>query len=288
MAKQTKQKRPGRGSDQFIVRLPPGMRDEIAQKAGENGRSMNAEVIARLGASFKEVLSWEGMVQVSKRMEAAASAFEKLFFDVRDRRASAAPEQTPSGVNWKGFLRLSLVTCPVELHAATLDAFPLIPGSGSNYTIEIDQFIPRAELDPAYVRDSYYLVPDGRIGHDAFAVIRETIRATNKLALARLGLADGGTVVLALEARDEGMFAMLLRRPCEVRDPATYFERVQDVHVTKDMLDLSRHIVEMKSGHFDPHELEKAPAKEKGPVDPLTDTPENVVSLMDRLRKSAA
>jgi DNA end-binding protein Ku len=45
---------------------------------------------------------------------------------------------------------------------------------------------------------------------------------------------------------------MLLRQPSEVRNPAQYFEGVQDVHVTKDMLDLAKHFVESKSGHFDP------------------------------------
>ncbi|QGA56891.1 Arc family DNA-binding protein [Brucella sp. 2280] len=42
----------GRGSDQFMVRLPDGMRDQIAGIAEKNGRSMNAEVVARLERSF--------------------------------------------------------------------------------------------------------------------------------------------------------------------------------------------------------------------------------------------
>ena len=33
-------KKPGRGSDQFPLRLPPGMRDRIKQEADVNGRSM--------------------------------------------------------------------------------------------------------------------------------------------------------------------------------------------------------------------------------------------------------
>ncbi|MBV8920279.1 Arc family DNA-binding protein [Bradyrhizobium sp.] len=40
--------RPGRGSDQFIVRLPNGMRDVIAKMAEHNGRSMNAEIVFAL------------------------------------------------------------------------------------------------------------------------------------------------------------------------------------------------------------------------------------------------
>jgi hypothetical protein len=43
---------PAAEADKFIVRLPPGMRDRIADAARANGRSMNAEVVARLQFSF--------------------------------------------------------------------------------------------------------------------------------------------------------------------------------------------------------------------------------------------
>ena len=35
-------------TDQFIVRMPPGMRDTFAKLAEEHGRSMNAEVVTAL------------------------------------------------------------------------------------------------------------------------------------------------------------------------------------------------------------------------------------------------
>ena len=38
----------GRGSDQFVIRFPEGMRDKIAKLAAANGRSINAELIDRL------------------------------------------------------------------------------------------------------------------------------------------------------------------------------------------------------------------------------------------------
>ncbi|HEK0789594.1 TPA: Arc family DNA-binding protein [Proteus mirabilis] len=31
--------------DKFVVRLPDGMRDQIAKRADENGRSMNSEIV---------------------------------------------------------------------------------------------------------------------------------------------------------------------------------------------------------------------------------------------------
>jgi DNA end-binding protein Ku len=45
----------------------------------------------------------------------------------------------------------------------------------STRTIEIDEFVPKADIDPRYLIRPYYLVPDGKVEHDAFAVIRETM-----------------------------------------------------------------------------------------------------------------
>jgi len=47
----------------------------------------------------------------------------------------------------------------------------------SNRTIDINKFVPKTDIDPRYLIRPYYLRPDGKVGHDAFAVIRETIRA---------------------------------------------------------------------------------------------------------------
>ncbi len=43
----------------------------------------------------------------------------------------------------------------------------------STRTIDIDEFVPKSDIDPRYLVRPYYLVPDGKVGHDAFAVIRE-------------------------------------------------------------------------------------------------------------------
>lgn len=58
----------------------------------------------------------------------------------------------------------------------------------STRTIEIDEFVPKADIDQRYAIRPYYLVPDGKVGHDAYAVIRETIRQMNMVAIGRLVL----------------------------------------------------------------------------------------------------
>jgi non-homologous end joining protein Ku len=62
--------------------------------------------------------------------------------------------------------------------------------------------------------------------------------------------------IIALEAMDKGLVGTLLRYPYEVRDPAEYFDEIRVVKVTKDMLDLARHIVEQKSGSVEPGKFE--------------------------------
>jgi DNA end-binding protein Ku len=208
--------------------------------------------------------------------------------------------------NWKGFLRLSLVSCPVALYPATSDSekisfnqinrntghrikyLKVDADTGeevapddimkgfkvdtdtyvevskdeldnialdSTRTIEIDEFVPKADIDPRYAIRPYYLVPDGKIGHDAYAVIRETIRDMGKVAIGRLVLTNREHII-ALEPLKNGLMGTLLRYPYEVRDEAEYFDDIQDVKVTKDMLDLARHIVEQKAAEFEPGKFE--------------------------------
>src|SRR5947209_15545159 len=208
--------------------------------------------------------------------------------------------------NWKGFLRLSLVTCPVALYPATSDSEKIsfnqinrktghrikyakvdadtgeevanediVKGYKvdtdtyievskdeledialeSTHTIEIDEFVPKADIDSRYLIRPYYLVPDGKVGHDAFAVVRETIRSMNKVAIGRVVLTNREHII-ALEPLGKGLMGTLLRYPYEVRSEKEYFEDIQDVKVTKDMLDLAKHIVEQKSGSFEPEAIE--------------------------------
>jgi DNA end-binding protein Ku len=167
----------------------------------------------------------------------------------------------------------------------------------STRTIDIDQFVPRNEIDELFIVRPYYLVPDGKVGHDAYAVIRETIKATNKVALGRLVLTNREHVI-ALEPRENGLMGLLLRYPYEVRDAAEYFDDIQDVKITKDMLDLAKHIVEQKSGHFDPSKFEDRyesalteiiNQKQAGRPIAKVERPQgsNVVDLMEALRQRA-
>ena len=87
----------------------------------------------------------------------------------------------------------------------------------STRTIEIDEFVPRSEIDDRYIDSPYYIAPDGQVGQDAFAVIRDTIGKMNMVALGRVVLTRREHVI-ALEPRGRGLLGLTLRYPYEVRE----------------------------------------------------------------------
>ena len=249
--------------------------------------------------------------------------------------------------NWKGYLRLSLVSCPIALYPASSlsekvsfnrvnrktgnrlkqqnvdsETGEVVPKEDmargykietgqylivedeeleavqieSTRIIDIDQFVPKNEIDERYIESPYYIAPDGQVGQDAFAVIRDTLGKLNMVALGRVVLTRREHVI-ALEPKGRGLLGMTLRYPYEVRDEQSYFEDIPELKLPKEMLDLATHIVNTKSGHFDPSHFEdryenalidllkKKEAGEK--IEPTRGAPPpRVVNLMDALRAS--
>jgi DNA end-binding protein Ku len=248
---------------------------------------------------------------------------------------------------WKGYLKLSLVSCPVALYPATSErekirfnqinkksghrikylkvdaetgdevaADDIIKGYEvdkgryielepdeleaiaieSRRTIDIDQFVPRNEIDDLYFNNPYYIIPNGEVGRQAFAVIREAIKIEGMVAI--------GTVVfttrehiIALEARGKGLVGVTLRYPYEIRNEAEYFDEIPDEKVPKDMLELATHIVETRMRRFEPEKFEdhyenaltellkKKQAGQKVGRGAGREPP-RVINLMEALRKS--
>jgi DNA end-binding protein Ku len=176
---------------------------------------------------------------------------------------------------------------PEELEAVALE---------SKRTIEIDEFVPKQEIDELYLRDPYYIVPDGEVGQQAFAVIREAIKKEGMVALGKV-VFTSREHVMSLEPRGKGLLGMTLRYPYEVRDEAQYFDDIPGEKIPKDMLELASHIVETKTGHFEPQKFEdqyetalKELIEKKlsgKPIEaPERREPARVINLMDALRRS--
>jgi DNA end-binding protein Ku len=139
-------------------------------------------------------------------------------------------------------------------------------------------------------------VPDGEVGQQAFAVIREAIKEKGMVANARV-IFTSREHVIALEPRGKGMMGITIRYPYEVRDEKDYFDDIPTEKVTKDMLELASHIVKTKQGHFQPQKFEdryeealKDLIKRKSHGEriekPQPEEPSNVVNLMEALRAS--
>src|SRR6266446_5960139 len=250
---------------------------------------------------------------------------------------------------WKGYLKLSLVSCPIALYPASssservsfnrintktgnrlkqqmIDAESGEPVAKedisrgyeyakgqyifvedeelekikieSTHTIEIDSFVPRAEIDDRYLDSPYYISPTDQVGQEAFSVIRDAMREKQMVGLARVVLTRREHVVM-LEPFEKGLLATALRYANEVREAGAYFEEIPELKLPKEMSELAAHIIQTKAAHFDPKKFEDhyenalvelLRKKQAGrAIEPVRDeaaTPQRVINLMDALRAS--
>jgi DNA end-binding protein Ku len=248
--------------------------------------------------------------------------------------------------SWKGYLRLSLVSCPVRLYPATsakeritfnqlhkkthnrINMKPVDPELGlversdlvkgyeyedkqyviidetdlesvrieSNHTMNIEAFVEEHEVDVIYQDLPYYLAPDGAMAEETFIVLREAMRKTGKLAIARLVLSSRERIV-TIGPRENGMFVCTLRNPNEVRGTAEYFNTIPIGKPDPEMLELAERLIEQKFTRFDPGNYEDRyeialmqmiKEKLKGHKPIIAAAPErgNVINLMDALKAS--
>ncbi len=249
--------------------------------------------------------------------------------------------------SWKGYLKLSLVSCAVALYNATstservafntlnrktgnrlkqqmidsvteevVDPADRVKGyqfSKGQYVvvedadleavkiesskmIEIEAFVPRAEVDQIYLDSAYYLAPDDQVAQEAFAVIRDAMVAKEMVGIGRIVL-NRRERMLMLQSRGKGILATTLRYPYEVRQDAEYFSEVAEVKLPEEMLGIAEMIIERKSGHFEPDKFNDRyedavvnllKAKQAGQVfaTPQAAEPSIVVNIMDALKRS--
>lgn len=248
--------------------------------------------------------------------------------------------------SWKGYIKLSLVSCPVKMFPATsaserisfnqlhkdthnrINMKPVDPELGlversdlvkgyeyedkqyviiedsdlesvrieSSHTMNIEAFVDEDEVDVIYQDAPYYLAPDGAMAEETFVVLREAMRRSGKLAIARLVMSNRERVI-TIGARETGMFVTTLRNPNEVRGTAEYFGNIPVGKPDEEMLQLAEKLIEQKVKAFDPKDyedryevalMEMIREKLKGHKPIIAAAPErgNVVNLMDALKAS--
>jgi Ku protein len=249
---------------------------------------------------------------------------------------------------WNGYLKLSLVTCPIALYPASSKAdktrfhqinkktgnrlrqqmvdeetgravekenkgrgYELSKGKfveiepeeidaiefENTHTVEIDKFVPEDEIDKRYYERPYYIVPNDEAGEEAFSVIRDAMKDKGRVALAGIIFANRQHI-LAIEPWGKGMLGTTLRFDYEVRDEKQFFKDIGNHRVSKEMISLAAHILDTKSGHFDPakfkdeYELALRKLVKRKAAGKTIETPEekdqgsNVIDLMEALRRS--
>lgn len=159
--------------------------------------------------------------------------------------------------SWNGFLRLSLVSCPIYLSLAAdaneltekeLTAFQAM----SSNIIDLVRFVDRAEIDPLCLNNSYYVYPDGELATEPFRVIAEKMAAKALVGIARATLHNTKRLLM-FEPRGAGMVMYTLRSPGEMRAPE--FDTKRQENIEPEMLDITETVVERRRGAFDPASL---------------------------------
>ncbi len=249
---------------------------------------------------------------------------------------------------WKGYLRLSLVICPVELYPATSQSekthfhqiniktgnrlrqqmvdeetgkpvpkeqkgrgYELSKGRyvpiddeelaavqiESTRTIDIQGFVPKSDIDKRYLDKPYYIAPSDKAGAEAFVVIRDAMKDQDRVALAKIVMANREHIIM-IEPLGKGLLGTTLRFDYEVRSESDYFADIPSPRISRDMVELATHILEKKATKFDPSRFKDdyeialkklVQRKAKGHTierpEPA-ERPSNVIDLMEALRAS--
>jgi DNA end-binding protein Ku len=255
---------------------------------------------------------------------------------------------------WKGYLKLSLVTCRVQMTPATSEGekvrfHVLNRGTGnrvvsryvdavtgkkvaeedeakgyqrgendyvmledeelenvaleSTRTIDIEVFAARDSIQWIWLDTPYYLSPDDPVGQEAFSVIRDAMTAEDVVGISRLVISRRERAVM-LEARGKGIVLWTLRYGDEVRDEKAYFDAIGDKPSDSGVMPLILQLIKKQTRHWDSklaadpvqdklldiieakRKKTRKPAKAR--ISAPKTTPNNVINIMDALRKSVA
>lgn len=256
---------------------------------------------------------------------------------------------------WKGYLKLSLVTCPVSMTPATSESEKVrfhtlnketgnrvvsqyvdsVTGKvvrdeneakgyarGENdfvvltdddldavaldtvRTIDIEKFAPSDSIEWIYLEKPHYLMPDDKVGNEAFAVIRDAMKSDKVVGISKLVIGRRERAVV-LEPRDDGIVLWTLRFGDEVRPKHSYFEDIDD-EADPDLVPLVQKLIKQKTARWSPdmvsdpiqESLLKLIAQKKKALKPKKATKSgkadgakpasNVINIMDALKKSVA
>jgi DNA end-binding protein Ku len=127
----------------------------------------------------------------------------------------------------------------------------------STDAIEIMQFVDDKGIHPIYYTDSHYLVPDGKAGTEAFALLHKALLDLKKSAVAKVVMRNR-EYLYAIKPYNGTLIAFTLHFPEEIIpvDKVEEAEELQKIQVDEKNLSLAKTLVENLSGDFVPEDYQ--------------------------------
>jgi DNA end-binding protein Ku len=174
----------------------------------------------------------------------------------------------------------------------------------SKKTLDMIQFAPADTIDALYFDKPYYALPDGKLADEPYRVVREALRNTKTVGLGQITM-RGRSYIAAVKAHEDGIMVETVHYAEEIRSAKSFFDDIPDGKIEPDLVDLAEELIKRKKAPFDPKKftdeytealerLVKKKIERHGDLvledqeEPAPDYGDNVVSLVDALKKSLA
>ncbi len=172
--------------------------------------------------------------------------------------------------------------------------------------IEIEDFVDLADIDYVYFDKPYYLV-SGKKGEKGYALLRETLKRTNKVGIARVVI-HTRQYLAALIPVGNALTLELLRFHHEIRDAEEFDlpgDNLQDYKITDKELDLAEQLVNNMAADWKPEKYQDEyrgslmrwieEKVESGQTEPAVESGKEeghggaeIIDIMDLLKKSVS
>ena len=172
----------------------------------------------------------------------------------------------------------------------------------SKKTLDMIQFAPSETIDPLYFDKPYYALPDGKLADEPYRVVRDALKKTKTVGLGQITM-RGRSYIAAVKPYEDGILVETVHYAEELRKANLFFDDIPNGKLDADLIDLAEELINRKKAKFDPNKFEdeyaialerlvKKKIERHGELvledqeEPSPDYGDNVVSLVDALKKS--
>ena len=172
----------------------------------------------------------------------------------------------------------------------------------SKKTLDMIQFAPADTIDPIYFDKPYYALPDGKLADEPYRVVCEALKRTKTVGLGQITM-RGRSYVAAVKPYEDGLIVETVHYAEELRSAKAFFDEIPSGKLDADLISLAEELITRKKAKFDPSRFEdeyaiaierlvKKKIERHGELVledqemPAADYGDNVVSLVDALKKS--